>query len=274
MMGLAAGVVIAAGVPRLLAAASNDAEPGRADALQQEAPEITAPDAAATPPGEGGQDARSAVEGFLAAEQRRDYRASFGFLSDADRGAFRSPAGWIAEHADVMAPVTDFTIEDVRESAQVSEVTTIVEFRPTLDAVVGLVPGRTRATWSVVAGDGGYGVDMEASSMTPLYPHEAEAVPAVRAWVEERQPCNDPGANLIGNDQLADQLCDATPDTVEVGSPVALSEVDARAFQTAFGPEVRDWARAVPVSGPVDLRVVVAPIGEEWQAIGILGPRA
>jgi hypothetical protein len=38
----------------------------------------------------------------------------------------------------------------------------------------------------------------------------------------------------------------------------------------AFGPEASIWARVVRVSGPIDLDVFTAPLGEEWVVVGVV----
>jgi hypothetical protein len=49
-----------------------------------------------------------------------------------------------------------------------------------------------------------------------------------------------------------------------------LPEFESGPFVTAFGPETGSWARVVPVTAPVSLRAVVAPIGDEWVVVGVL----
>ena len=44
---------------------------------------------------------------------------------------------------------------------------------------------------------------------------------------------------------------------------------DAAPFLAAFGPEVGIWARVVDVETPIALRLVLAPIGEQWRVVGV-----
>ena len=54
----------------------------------------------------------------------------------------------------------------------------------------------------------------------------------------------------------------------------ALGNPEADPYVAAFGPDVLEWARVVPVSGPAQIDVVVAPVGESWLVIGASMPTA
>ena len=227
------------------------------------------------PPGADGSDPRAAVQGFLDAEVEQDFASSFGFLSAATRSEYGSPEGWIASHADVLPVVRDYEIEEVEDSDEPggpTEVVALLTFEPSLDQVVGLVPERSRVTWVTTADGGTWGVDLQSSTFEPLYPPEDEAPGAVRQWAEAHQDCGPAPSwdgNLVGSPALAEGLC-GTDGEVQVGNAVPLGSIDASAVLTAFGPEAADWARVVPVTSPLELRAVVAPIGQQWLVIGVL----
>ena len=76
---------------------------------------------------------------------------------------------------------------------------------------------------------------------------------------------------LLGNPGLAESLCGTGP--VEVGQPGPLEDqIDAAQFIGAFGPEFDQWGRAVTVESPTPMRVVLAPVGDQWVVIGVLRP--
>jgi hypothetical protein len=267
MMGLALGIAVMYGLRR-----PEIAEPFvRVDSRVTAAGPASVTVDEVTSPAPSGPEA--AVHGFLAAELKGDFEASFHFLSPQDRRAFRGPAAWVAEHADLLPPLTGFNIESITELDDRAEVTTLLEFEAGLDEVVGLIPGRARFTWAVASLDDAWWIVWFESSLLPIYPPDAEAVRAVRSWAEARQACRparEYEGGLFGTPGLAEQLCGARG-TVQLGEPGRLENaVDAAPFVAAFGPEFGQWGRVVPIMGPVQLRSVVAPVGEEWMVIGVL----
>ncbi|MGH8935485.1 MAG: hypothetical protein ACRDXD_04325 [Acidimicrobiia bacterium] len=242
---------------------------------------LTTPPAAlaepAMPPPRQSGSPRATVEGFLEAEAAGDLVASFGFLSADDRNVFGSPAAWVASHADLLPPVTGFQVEDVVDQEGEAEVVTLVGFRPSLDEVIGLVPARARVTWVVSAEGGGWGLRLEESVMEALYPPPWQAREDVRSWAEARLACRpalEYGAGLIGTPALADGLCGAEG-PVEVGGPSPPDDPAAAApFLAAFGPQFGEWAQVLPLVEPVPMRVVVAPLGDDWIVIGVLEEEA
>lgn len=222
-------------------------------------------------------DPIGAVVGFLTAEAAADFERSFDFLSADARAAFGgTSASWIAVHADVMPPVTGFVIGEVTSFGDGrTAVASTVGFRPSLDEVVGLVPPQAQVTWMVVeADDGTFGVDLEVSAFSPLYVSDATASDAVAAWVTSRQACGrdgEWGGTLLGVVGPVRALCGASGQ-ITVGEPAALSSFEAAPFTAAFGEDVLAWARQIEVTGAVELRAVIAPIGTEWRVIGALPP--
>lgn len=272
ILAVACGLALGIGVTVAL---SRDSDDGRQLADVEEPTAFNEAEEGPAPPGADVSDPRVAVEGFLDAEIAQDFTSSFGFLSTATRAGYSSPERWVASHADVLPPVRNYEIEELRapvdDSGQ-AEVVALVTFEPSLDQVVGLVPERSRVTW-VTADDGGsWGVDLATSTFQPLYPSEDEAPGAVREWAEAHQRCGPAPSwdgNLVGSPALAEALCGVDGE-VRVGESGPLTEVDAGPVLAAFGPEAADWARVVPLTGPLELRAVVAPIGQQWLVIGVL----
>lgn len=272
--GVALGVGIAVGASAF--AQGDEAVPGtfgRAAAPEGSAP-LLDPARLAAVQGERtrADSPAAAVEGFLAAEVAGDHAASFGYLSDAVRVEYGSPAAWAADHPDVLPPVTDFSIEERGETS--GSVITLTRYRSSLDAVTGLVPARARTSWVTVQEEDGWAVDVSATTQQALLPADTEARAAVQRWTEELQSCAVPEREvreLRARADLAVQLCDASGD-LGAGDVTPLAQADAAPLQTSFGADVVSWARVVPVDGPVPLRAVVAPVDDRWTVIGVLDP--
>lgn len=268
--GLLAGVALTVSIPRLIS--SDDGASDEVDLAASEPADLTSDGEIA--PGADARSPREAVEGFLTAEAAAQYEASYAFLSASDRQQLHSPAGWVSAHAEVLAPVRDFQIGEVDEGdGDQATVRSRVSFRPSLDLVAGLVPGQADVSWSVVHDqDGTWGVDIESTVVEPIYPSDAAAPDAVRSWAQSRQECKTDGQRagaLVGSPAQAESLC-GTDGTIEVGPVEPLPEFESGPFVTAFGPETQSWARVVPVTAPVALRAVVAPVGDEWVVVGVL----
>lgn len=275
ILAVVCGLALGIGITVALTRDSDDA--GRQLAEVEEPATLNESEQGPVPPGADVSDPRAAVEGFLDAEIERDFTSSFGFLSAASRREYGSPERWVASHADVLPPVRSYEIEEVEEpegSGEPSEVVALVMFEPSLDQVVGLVPERSQVTWVTAPHEGSWGVDLATSSFEPLYPSLDEAPGAVEAWAQAHQECRPAPSwdgNLVGAPALAEGLCGADGE-VRVGVPVPLREFESSPVLTAFGPKATDWARVVPVTDPVELQAVVAPIGQQWLVIGVLPP--
>ena len=277
--GVALGVAVAVGGSTLV----GGDEPAVTALGRPAAPEGSAPllDASRLADVEGprtrADTPAQAVEAFLSAEQSGDHEASFGYLADALRLDYGSPAAWVADHPDALPPVTGFTVEGAPDpgSSASAAVTTLTRYRSGLDAVTGLVPARARTSWATVREDGGWAVDLSATTQSALLPPDEDASKAVRAWAERLQQCGAPTAELDalrGRVELARQLC-GSAGSVTAGQPAALTQIDAPPLQTSFGGDVVSWARTVPLEGPVPLRAVVAPVDDTWTVVGVLTPR-
>jgi hypothetical protein len=217
-----------------------------------------------------------AATAFLDAEVAGDVERSFPYLSADDRAEQGDPAGWLEAHADLWTP-TGYRLTDVTEAGDGTATATAgVTLEPQIDEFVGLVPARARLSLPLVQEDGGWRIAFGDSGYQPTYPDDAGAVDAVRAWGEARTRCQTAAqwdGGLLDSPYLADALCGADG-ALRLGPPDTLDALDdARAYLDDFGEAAGDWARVVPVDGPVALDAVAAPLGDSWVVIGTT-PRA
>ncbi|MDP9020259.1 MAG: hypothetical protein M3N25_05590 [Actinomycetota bacterium] len=275
LVAVAGGLALGIGLTVALTGAGDDETASR--------PEDPAPVTTATTKREGEEPQgavaatpRAAVEGFLGAEIDGELTSSFDFLSADTRARFGSPAGWVAAHAEILAPIKGYEVQEVDEPSEGGDqvrVVTTVRFEPGLDEVRGLVAERAVVRWATANdSDGSWGVDLDGTSVEPLHPSDASAPAAVAAWAQAHQACQRApvwDGNLKGSPALAERLC-GVEGRIQVGPPSPLTSVDSGPFLAAFGPGAGDWARVVPVTAPLELRAVVAPIGQEWLVIGVL----
>lgn len=277
---LVIGLAVGLGAARLLARDS-----GPRSSLPQDAPdqptagssrtaepagEAPAPPEGTAPPISSATTPEAAVSGFLTAEALQDYEASYEYLTETDRATYPTAARWTADHGSLV-PIASFTVEEATEE----RVTTLTGLRSMLDPVLGLVPARARSVWPVVEEGGGWRVRFLMATMQPLYPSDEGVAAAARTWLEARQDCRteaQTSASLLGAAELAEQLCDAEGE-VAVDPPGVLTDgTDTTALLNAYGPEAFTWARAVEVRAPVPMRLVLAPVDDEWVVAAILLP--
>jgi len=216
--------------------------------------------------------ARAAVEGLLAAEQGGDHAASFLLLSTASRQQFKTVDSWARRRRQLPA-VTGFTVE---VGSDPDTAVALVQHTPGLDPFVGLSPARERQTWRGRHELGGVLVDAEPDRQPVLPPDDAAPGPVV-AWAQAVQACDEAKAkalqavpDLFGSSAGAAHLC-RSQGTVAVGEVGRLSPGPASADIVAqYGGDALGWARTVLVTGPVTpFRVVVAPIGDSWEVMGV-----
>lgn len=258
-----------ASTPVTTSASSRDGDPEAAAELPPPDTGITAADAA---------DPEQALRGFLAAEASGDWEASYEFLSSGSLTAYPSAALWVNAHAD-FPRITGYRVDDVADDGTgTARVETLTGFDPVIDPVIGLVAARGRSTWTLVEEEGLWRVETTATENRPLYPSQEGASDAARQWVDARVACQDTSAleaRIVGAPVLASQLCEEDqPATVEVGDVRSLADADGTtALLSEYGPDVYAWARVAPVQSTTPLLLVLGPVGEEWQVVGIL-PRA
>ncbi len=216
-----------------------------------------------------------AITKFLDAEKSDDRAKSFAYLSDSVRVDYGSVAAWAADHPDALAPVKAFTVQGQPTAAsRGTEVTTDTRYVSSLDGVAGLVPARAKTTWIAVQEDGGWAVDLSATTQDPIYPDDARAAPAAQAWVDGQQKCADPPAysgGVRGRSDLVAAICGASG-SFSVGKVSRIDQVDAPPLQNSFGADLISWARVVPIDGPVPARLVLAPVDDQWVVLWVLAP--
>lgn len=280
LVGLAAGlgvaVVLGGGEDEPTASEQAGATSGQTrDGDAEAAADLPAPDEGIAPA--DATDPETALRGFLAAEVARDFDLSYDFLAEGVRTTlYTPPALWVNAHADIPT-VTGYRIDDVDVvDDDTARIDTLTGFEPMLDPVIGLVAARGRTTWTLVRdAEGLWGVDTNATENRPLYPSSDGVEEAARRWVDLRVECGDTTdleADLVGTPAVAQDLCGVDqPDPVELGAARSLVDADGTtALLSEFGPEVFAWARVVPVGAETPFNLVLGPIGDTWQVVGVL----
>lgn len=224
------------------------------------------------PPGPAAATPVDAVERFLSAEVRADYATSYGFLSAADRAELGSRSEWEAAHGQIATP-TGLTLGTTRRDGVRAEVEAELTFEPALDETRGLVPARASAVWIAIGEDGGWRVARSESRLSPQYPDATGAVSSAQVWAQARVACRTDAeyeGGLVGSNGQVTALCNATGPVTTGGVTNLEPGVGVEPFLAAFGPDVLSWARVVPVTSPVPVSVVLAPVGDRWVVVGAL----
>jgi hypothetical protein len=194
-------------------------------------------------------------------------------VSDRDHRQFPTAVDW--EDANGELPhVTGYTLGAPDASGDRGEVPGTVSYVPTLDEIGGNVPAIADVTWAVVHEAGNWHVSLAESEVRARRPADSGAVTAARRWAAAREQCATAAqwrGEFLGNaDDRGARLCHATG-AVDVGGVRELDDTDdAEPFLAAFGGDVFSWARVVAVSGPAQFDLVLAPIGDQWFAIGAI----
>jgi len=223
------------------------------------------------PPPTPAKSPEAAVRGHLEALQRGDVATSFLFLSDESFVAGLADAADWARRRTQLPAVTGFEIT----ATEGDRVTVELRHKPGLDSFVGLSPGRQTALYVTRAERGGFLVDAEPTT-DPILPADADAAKAAAAWAARVQACDQPGARAL---EAIDpiflslrqglKLCQATG-SVEVG-PVGRLEPGpvSQDIVGQYSTDALTWARVVPLTAPIRLLVILAPIGNEWKVLGL-----
>ncbi len=211
---------------------------------------------------------KEAVGGVLGAMQRNDAAAAFGLLTPSSRTEYKDVADWEKRMRE-LSPITSYSLEGSEGATQ----TAVVRHDPGLSPFIGLSAARELQTWTGERFDGGWLVGADPV-VEPQLPTDEKAVAAAKAWVEAVQACDrDKAATLQGISTL---FASTTPTICNVSGPVVLGVAE----RLSEGPESTDivaqytadalgWARVVPVTSPLSLKVILAPIGDEWKVIGL-----
>lgn len=272
VVGLVVGIAAAVVGPQLLGGSDEPVDGARIAPGEISGPDDLLPDDVPVPAGAGASSPQAAAMGFLDAEVAGDFERSFGYLSDAERVQYGTPAGWVSAHADVVPPILGYELgEQISDDADQPVFAAEVRFAPGLDRVVGLTPATATVQLVVVDGAQGWGVSLQSSPIQPTYPSDDGVVPAAQRWVDTRRECTVPSnehGGLVGSPALAETLCDSP--ALEVGPAAPLEAAAAQPVFNAFGAEAVSAARVVRVSGAAELGIVLVPVGDEWIVIGVL----
>jgi uncharacterized membrane protein len=210
----------------------------------------------------------AAVRGLLDALISADARRSFSSLAAQDRATLGPAAAWRDELASLPHYLT-YRVTRVEGPMVRTEVT----IEPRLDEVVGYIPARAAVTWTTTAEDGGYRVAFASTLTDPDLPSDAAARAAAEGWVAARERCqpgNTYAGNLLGQPVLADALCHATG-AYRAGAAGNLASFHNPALLlNAFGAEAPAFVRVVRLEGPHPIEVALAPLGNQWEVVGVM----
>ncbi len=209
---------------------------------------------------------------FLDAIVEGDAVTAFPLLAKKDRNFFGSPEQFGASLARA-APWLD-----AQFTTAGSKVVATVQRTPELDDALGLITADSTVTLSAVEESGVWHIDWRnrIASAEPTL-SDARATGDVLRWAQARQACRpvadlEQATGLTGVAGFAPALCGAKG-AVSVGDVATLEELDDPGlFIDAFGGDVLRWGRVVTLRAPIDMRVVVAPIGDRWVVVGLDRP--
>jgi hypothetical protein len=237
------------------------------------APAVPLPDPQPTPR----PHLADAVRDLLDAEQHGDSSASFLLLSRQSRGEYKDVADWTKRRQQLPA-VTGFRIDPADggdRADRAGKAVAVVEHLPALDPFKGLSLARENQSFTGRREGAGWLVDGDPD-VEPLLPPEPRAVEAATAWVAAVQSCDQAKAaglqavpTIFGSAEGANGLCGkqgpVTPGPVDRLTPgVASADIVAQ-----YSTDALEWARVVRITSPAAFGVVLAPIGDRWQVLGL-----
>ncbi len=219
-----------------------------------------------------------AVRSLLSAEQRGDHAASFGFLSRQSRVEYKDVADWTARRQQLPA-VTGFRVEEASEGDagdRAGRVVAIVEHEPGLDPFRGLSAAREKQTFTGSEESGGWLVDGDAVA-DPILPPDGAAAKAATAWAAAVQACDEPKAAslqavavLFGSAQGAAGLCGMAGEVTAGGVGRLAAGFSSADIVAQYSTDSLLWARVARITSPAAFGVVLAPIGAQWQVLGLV----
>jgi hypothetical protein len=218
-----------------------------------------------------------AVRDLLAAEEHNDPAASFLLLSRQSRTEYKDVADWTTRRQQLPA-VTAFKVDPGAAGSagdRAGKVTAVVEHKPGIDPFKGLSLAREDQTFTGRREGDGWLVDGDPAS-EPVLPPDPQAAAAAASWVAAVQACDTAKAaslqvvpTIFGSAEGAKGLCGkagpVTPGAVERLAPgVASTDIVAQ-----YSTDALVWARVVRITSPAPFGVVLAPLGERWQVLGL-----
>jgi hypothetical protein len=208
---------------------------------------------------------------FSRAIVAKDNAAAFELLSADDQDRFGSAERFGTE----LSRSPQWTAATVDPTGAVT-----VSREAMLDPVFGLVPATARLNLPLVANSSQDSSPRIAwsrrSEVRNDQASESDIEPAVKQWATARQRCESAPAEetvngLVGVVGLATRLCDAEGPIISTLASGAARDLldlnDPASVLDAYGDDAANWARVVPLSSPVPMNVVVAPIGSTWKVI-------
>ncbi len=209
---------------------------------------------------------------FLDAIVKRDASTAFRLLAKKDRNFFGSPEQFGAELSRAAPWLA------ARFTTTGSTLVATVHRAPELDDALGLITADSTVTLSAVDEAGVWHIDWRnrIASAEPTL-SDARATGDVLRWARARQACRpvaglEHETGLAGVAGFAPALC-GTKGAASVGDVASLEELeDPGPFIDAFGGDVMRWGRVVTLRAPIDMRVVVAPVGDRWVVVGLDRP--
>jgi hypothetical protein len=214
----------------------------------------------------------SSAKAFVDAIVRGDANSAFRLLTNVDRNFFGS-AEQFAVTLGQDAPWLDADVATMGTS-----IVATVQRTPQVDEALGLVTASAKISLPAKNEAGAWRVDWRHRTVSaePTL-RDGTAKDDVAVWAETRQACK-PTVNLehvtglTGVTGFASALC-GVKGRPAVGE-VALLDVlaDPGPFVDAFGSGVMRWGRVVNLRAPIDMRVVVAPVGDRWIVVGLARP--
>jgi hypothetical protein len=214
----------------------------------------------------------SSATAFADAVVRSDASTAFRLLTNVDQNFYGS-AEQFAVTLGQDAPWLNAEVATTGTS-----IVATVQRAPQIDEDLGLVTARAVVTLPATNESGEWHVDWRRRTVAaePTL-GDGTAKDDVAAWAQTRQACKpsvtlEPVSGLTGVTGFASALCGTKgKPTVSDVAPLDVL-VDPGPFVDAFGPGVMRWGRVVTLRAPIDMRVVVAPVGDRWIVLGLARP--
>lgn len=247
-------------------------------ASRQGTPTTVAPAALPDPQPTPRANLADAVRDLLEAEKRGDRAASFLLLSRQSRAEYRDVADWTTRRQQLPS-ITGFRIDPASEGGRgqrEGKVVAVVEHVPGLDPFKGLSLAQERLTFTGRREGEGWLVDGDAES-EPVLPADALAVDAATSWVRAVQACARDRATelqavptLFGVADGAAGLCGKAGAVTTQGVGPLTPGVASTDIVAQYSTDALVWGRVVRVTSPGTFGVVLAPIGDRWQVLGLI----
>ncbi|HKE97517.1 MAG TPA: hypothetical protein VKG45_01090 [Actinomycetes bacterium] len=220
--------------------------------------------------------ARAALAAFLGAQAKGDFARGYALLDRAGRARYPTVEDWVAAQDDRLQPTTWQVGAERAAAGGAVDVRADVLHRAGVDPFSGLTPGRTDELWRLQREQGAWRVAADPLEQAPVLPSDRLAPAAVQSWLDRLAACDQAGAARLeaggeryGPESLAQLPC-REHGRWAAGAAAGLDQAtDASSYVAAFGPDVQDWARLVPVHKEgTRFNVVVAPLGDGWRVLG------